>query len=83
MPAHTILSTGTVVIGASAGLDDLRDAMRAAVKEQRVVRLHAVETLGELQYVAALAANYGWSPSFSWPSFGCVDIVDLHLGGGL
>jgi hypothetical protein len=42
MPAHTILSSGTVVIGASADPSDLIEAMRAAARGNRTIRLHAV-----------------------------------------
>lgn len=84
MPAHTVLiPSGVVVIGASASDQDLIEAMRVATRGNRVLRLHAVESLDVLHRVASVCAGYGWSPSFSWPSWGCVDIVDMHLGGGL
>lgn len=39
MPAHTILSSGTVVIGASADPSDLIEAMRAAAAIDIVKRI--------------------------------------------
>ena len=72
MPAHTILSSGTVVVGASADPSDLIEAMRAAARGNRTIRLHAVDSLDTLQRVASICAGYG-----------VVDIIDLHLGGGL
>lgn len=48
MPAHTILSSGTVVIGASADPSDLIEAMRAAARGNRTIRLHAVDSLDTL-----------------------------------
>lgn len=83
MPAHTVLSDRTVVIGSSAADVDMLDAIRDASRGRRVLRLHAVETVDTLHRVAALAAGYGWSASFSWPSYGVADIVDMHLGAGL
>ncbi len=58
MPAHTILSSGTVVIGASADPSDLIEAMRAAARGNRTIRLHAVDSLDTLQRVASICAGY-------------------------
>lgn len=81
--AYTVLPDRTVVIGSSASNADMVEAFRVAARGRRVVRLHAVEGIDTLHRVAALAAGYGWHPSLSWPSWGVVDIVDMHLGGGL
>lgn len=85
MPAHTIHTTygDVVLIGASAGDDDMRTAIRTAAAQNCVLRLCGVADFHALARIVALAEGYGWSPTFRFPRVDSPDIVDMLLGGGL